>query len=127
MYSTEDPHDDILERLRHPEREQQRRAPQRLFLIRNALNTVFILMAVIAMIGIAVSWTTGGGARGFYLLGLAAVLVKMIETLLRMPGMTKVWKPAPRRHLDTTATNTTESASQEATPDDGDNATSQNK
>ena len=51
IHSSDDP-SDILERLRHPEREAARRNDQKLLFLRNVLNTVFILMAVIAMMGI---------------------------------------------------------------------------
>ena len=47
---------DILERLAHPEREQERRKMSRMLYIRNMLNSVFILLSVIAMIGIGLSW-----------------------------------------------------------------------
>lgn len=85
--------DDILERLRHPEREAERRRPDRLFLVRNVLNVVFIIVALVAMVGIAYNMLSGsavrGGAMVWYAVGLFAVLIKMVEVMLRMPAMTK--------------------------------------
>ena len=45
---------DILERLKHPEREPERRKMTRNLFIRNVLNSVFILMALVAMVGLLV-------------------------------------------------------------------------
>lgn len=80
---------DILERLKHPEREAQRRRPDRMLFLRNILNSVFILLAVVAMVGIALSWKAESSATWGYAVGIIAVLVKMIEALLRMPGLLK--------------------------------------
>ena len=77
---------DILERLAHPEREQERRKMSRMLYIRNVLNSVFILLSVIAMIGIGLSW--GGVTPSWCLIiALIAVIVKMAEAALRMPSM----------------------------------------
>ena len=77
---------DILERLAHPEREQERRKMSRMLYIRNVLNSVFILLAVIAMIGIGLSWGETTPAWCLYL-ALIAVIIKMAEAALRMPSM----------------------------------------
>lgn len=77
---------DILERLAHPEREQERRKMSRMLYIRNVLNSVFILLSVIAMIGIGLSW--GDVTPSWCLIiALIAVIVKMAEAALRMPSM----------------------------------------
>lgn len=77
---------DILERLAHPEREQERRKMSRMLYIRNVLNSVFIILAVIAMIGIGLSW--GDVTPSWCLIiALIAVIVKMAEAALRMPSM----------------------------------------
>lgn len=85
------PDDDILERLRHPELEAEREArrhhPDKLFMLRNILNVIFILMAVVAMVGISVAWWAGTGTAWCYVLGLVAVLIKMVEAMLRMPNL----------------------------------------
>ena len=77
---------DILERLAHPEREQERRKMSRMLYIRNVLNSVFILLSVIAMVGIGLSW--GDVTPSWCLIiALIAVIVKMAEAALRMPSM----------------------------------------
>ena len=77
---------DILERLAHPEREQERRKISRMLYIRNVLNSIFIILAVIAMIGIGLSW--GDVTPSWCLIiALIAVIVKMAEAALRMPYM----------------------------------------
>lgn len=84
---------DILERLAHPEREQERRKMSRMLYIRNVLNSVFIILAVIAMIGIGLSW--GDVTPSWCLIiALIAVIVKMAEAALRMPSMLR----KPQRH-----------------------------
>lgn len=84
---------DILERLAHPEREQERRKMSRMLYIRNVLNSVFILLSVIAMIGIGLSW--GDVTPSWCLIiALIAVIVKMAEAALRMPSMLR----KPQRH-----------------------------
>ena len=77
---------DILERLAHPEREQERRKMSRMLYIRNVLNSIFIILAVIAMIGIGLSW--GDVTPSWCLIiALIAVIIKMAEAALRMPSM----------------------------------------
>ena len=77
---------DILERLKHPEQEESRRKMDRNLYVRNILNTLFILMAIIAMVGIVLT-DKGGNLMAWYGLGLFAVGVKMGEVGLRMPGV----------------------------------------
>ena len=87
---------DILERLAHPEREQERRKMSRMLYIRNVLNSVFILLSVIAMVGIGLSW--GDVTPSWCLIiALIAVIVKMAEAALRMPSMLR----KPQRHKRT--------------------------
>ncbi len=84
---------DILERLAHPEREQERRKMSRMLYIRNVLNSIFIILSVIAMIGIGLSW--GDVTPSWCLIiALIAVIVKMAEAALRMPSMLR----KPQRH-----------------------------
>lgn len=92
LHTPETDDDNILERLRHPEREAERHRVNKNLYLRNILNSLFILLALIAMIGIGV--TTFGQIGGsttmwWYGLGLFAVLLKMVEVVLRMPGMRK--------------------------------------
>ncbi len=79
---------DILERLRHPEREAERKKMSTNLFIRNILNSVFVLLAIIAMIGI-VATDEDGNLMMWYGLGLFAVVIKMVEVVLRMPGLKK--------------------------------------
>lgn len=55
--------------------------------IRNILNGLFILIALVAMIGILVA---KNHLMVWYAIGLFAVLIKMVEVMLRMPGMRKL-------------------------------------
>ncbi|MDO4930751.1 MAG: hypothetical protein Q4E59_06430 [Bacteroidales bacterium] len=80
---------DILERLKHPEQEAQRHQTDRNLFVRNILNSVFMLMAAVAMIGIVVTWTKGTPSTWCYMLGMLAVIIKMIEAMLRMPNLLK--------------------------------------
>lgn len=79
---------DILERLKHPEQEKERRKMSKNLFIRNMLNSLFILMAIIAMIGILVT-DKGSNLTAWYGLGVFAVIIKMVEVMLRMPGLKK--------------------------------------
>ena len=78
---------DWLERLKHPERKapKRRRMTRNLF-IRNILNALFIIVALVAMIGIIVAKEH---VMVWYSVGLFAVIIKMVEVMLRMPGIKK--------------------------------------
>lgn len=56
-------------------------------MLRNVLNAVFMLMALIAMVGIVASPQGSTLIMVWYGLGLVAVLVKMVEVMLRVPFM----------------------------------------
>lgn len=86
---TFDEEDSYVERLRHPERETQRRQTDKSLFVRNILNSIFILLAVIAMIGIVAASYLQANLMPWYGLGLFAVLFKMVEVVLRMPGLRK--------------------------------------
>ena len=77
----------VLERLRNPQlqQEERRQKTKNLFL-RNILNSIFRLVALAAMIGILVD---NNHIMIWYGVGLFAVLIKMVEVLLRMPGLRK--------------------------------------
>ncbi len=90
-------HNDILERLKHPEQEAERRKKHQHLFFRNVLNAIFMLLAAVAMAGIVISWNNPEMPRWCYVVGLIAVLVKMVEALFRMPNM--IHKPRrPRRN-----------------------------
>ena len=87
---------DILERLAHPEREHARKKMSRILLIRNILNILFMLTALATMICIGLHFNEPETPLWCYVLGIVAVIIKMCEALLRMPGITK-----PRKsHFD---------------------------
>lgn len=89
LQSPFDNENDILERLKHPEQEADKRKISKNLFVRNILNSLFILMAVIAMIGITISDKEGSHLMTWYGLGLFAVVVKMVEVMLRMTGKSK--------------------------------------
>ena len=77
---------DILEQLRHPEQRRQKQQMSRNLFIRNILNVLFIIVALVAMVGILVSKEH---IMVWYVVGLFAVMIKMVEVMLRMPGFKK--------------------------------------
>ena len=83
-----DEDNDILERLKHPEREAERHKMKKNLFIRNILNSIFILLAIVSMLGIVFS-EKSGNMYIWYGLGLFAVMIKMVEVMLRMPGLKK--------------------------------------
>ena len=86
--NSRDEDNDILERLRHPELNRERRRMSRNLFIRNILNGIFIIIALVAMIGMLVA--PKGESQQFWLqLGLLAVVFKMVEVLMRMPHIKK--------------------------------------
>ena len=73
-----------------PRRDGQKAAPERdrLFVLRNWLNAIFILMAAISIGGIACAWIGDGPAPTWPThLCVVAVIIKMVEVALRMPVM----------------------------------------
>lgn len=66
-------------------REKYHKKPHNLF-IRNILNAVFMLAAAVGMIGM---WLFPEFTTYCYILCLIAVCIKMVEVMLRMPGMKK--------------------------------------
>ena len=77
---------DILEQIRHPEQRRQKQQMSRNLFIRNILNVLFIIVALVAMVGILVSKEH---IMVWYVVGLFAVMIKMVEVMLRMPGFKK--------------------------------------
>ena len=77
---------DILEQLRHPEQRRQKQQMSRNLFIRNILNVLFIIVALVAMVGILVSKEH---IMVWYVVGLFAVMIKMVEVMLRMHGFKK--------------------------------------
>lgn len=67
-------------------RRQKERSAQKNLFVRNILNGFFMLVAVIAMAGLLIYRDSPSMKTWFYGVGLLAVVVKMIEVVLRMPG-----------------------------------------
>lgn len=78
--------DDLLNKLRERKQLQRRQRMTRNLFIRNILNALFMLVALIAMLGIVMSKEK---AMVWYAVGLFAVIIKMVEVMLRMPGIKK--------------------------------------
>lgn len=61
----------------------------RMFIIRNWLNGIFIVLAVIAIIGVLYFDSEEPGLYYSYGVAVLGVIIKMIEVLFRMPGFAK--------------------------------------
>lgn len=55
-----------------------------MLILRNILNAVFMLLAAVTMIGI---WAYPEYTNQWYIIGLVAVCIKIVEVMFRMPGM----------------------------------------
>lgn len=65
----------------------EQKRERKMLIIRNWLNSIFIILSIIAIIGVLVF--NGGDVRLYYSYGIAviAVIIKMVETMFRMPGI----------------------------------------
>ena len=72
---------------RIPIQDEKVRRQRRLLILRNWLNGVFMLLALIAIIGVLLF--KAGDIRLYISYGIAilAILVKMVEAIFRMPGI----------------------------------------
>ena len=72
---------------RIPIQDEKTRRQRRLLILRNWLNGVFMLLALIAIIGVLLF--KAGDIRLYISYGIAilAILVKMVEAIFRMPGI----------------------------------------
>lgn len=66
-------------------REKKRR--RRFLIIRNWLNGIFIVLSVIAIIGVLLFEANDVKLHISYGIAIVAILVKMVEALFRMPGV----------------------------------------
>ena len=77
----------MFERFSHSEQDERQRMKERkMLLLRNILNAVFMLLAVVTMIGV---WAFPEYTNQWYIIGLVAVCIKIVEVMFRMPGMKK--------------------------------------
>ena len=67
---------------------QRRNAGNRLFL-RNILNGIFMTLCLLAILGVIIAPAGSKMLNLSYMVGIIAILVKMIEVMLRMPGIKK--------------------------------------
>lgn len=75
-----------------PETEKElaeRQRHNRNLFLRNWLNGIFMLMAVAAMAGLLIFSDSKEGMMACYAIGLLAVVIKMVEVMMRMPGLKK--------------------------------------
>ena len=74
---------------RQEEELEVQRKERRLLFVRNIVNGIFMLLAVVAMVGIVVFSNSETGTMWSYCIGLVAVLVKMVEVCMRLGKMKK--------------------------------------
>ena len=67
----------------------KQKAEDKTLFVRNILNSVFIILAIIAMVGVLVTKAGSTALHICYGIGITAILVKMAEVMMRMPGMLK--------------------------------------
>lgn len=79
--------DTLVERKRQ-DLSRKHQTKNRLFL-RNILNGIFILLSLISIIGVILSPAGSRALMASYMIGLVAILIKMVEVMLRMPGIRK--------------------------------------
>lgn len=65
--------------------EQKRQ--RKMLVIRNWLNSIFIVLAIIAIVGVLVFKSGDAGLYYSYGIAVIAVIIKMVETMFRMPGI----------------------------------------
>lgn len=63
------------------------KARHRNLVLRNWLNGIFMIVAAVAMIGIFVYRNSPQRLNQFYIIAVIAVIIKMVEAILRMPGI----------------------------------------
>lgn len=80
------PEDELLKKLQEKKQLRRKQRMTRNLFIRNILNALFMLVALIAMLGIVMNKER---AMVWYAVGLFAVIIKMVEVMLRMPGIKK--------------------------------------
>ena len=60
---------------------------RKMLVIRNWLNSIFIILALIAIIGVLIFKSDDPMLYYSYGVAVIAVIIKMIETIFRMPGI----------------------------------------
>lgn len=65
------------------------RKQRKMLIIRNWLNGIFIILSLIAIVGVLYFKSGEAGLYYSYAIAVVAVLIKMIEALFRMPGFAR--------------------------------------
>lgn len=66
---------------------QELRRQHRILVTRNWLNSIFIVLALLAIAGVLYFKAGERGLMISYGIGVLAVLIKMVEAMFRMPGI----------------------------------------
>mgnify|MGYP003356875684 FL=1 len=66
---------------------QELRRQHRILVIRNWLNSIFNVLALLAIAGVLYFKAGERGLMISYGIGVLAVLIKMVEAMFRMPGI----------------------------------------
>lgn len=64
-----------------------RQRQRKLLILRNWLNAIFMVLALIAIVGVMYFKAGERGLLVSYGIGIVAVLIKMVEAMFRMPGI----------------------------------------
>ncbi len=86
MITLEDNHGNPLSEKEIKAQMEAIRKERRMQVIRNWLNGIFIVLALVAIVGVLIF---KGGERGLYIsygIAVLAIIIKMVEALFRMPG-----------------------------------------
>ena len=74
-------------RQKQRDEQQELRRQHRILVIRNWLNSIFIVLALLAIAGVLYFKAGERGLMISYGIGVLAVLIKMVEAMFRMPGI----------------------------------------
>ena len=66
---------------------QELRRQHRILVIRNWLNSIFIALALVSIVGVLYFKSGERGLLISYGIAVVAVLIKMVEAMFRMPGI----------------------------------------
>ncbi len=66
---------------------EERKKTDKTLFVRNILNSIFIIMAIAAMVGVLISKPGTTALYISYGVGITAILFKMAEVMIRMPSM----------------------------------------
>lgn len=67
----------------------EQKRERKMLVVRNWLNSIFIILSIIAIIGVLIFKSDDPMLYYSYAVAVIAVIIKMIETIFRMPGIGK--------------------------------------